>query len=113
MKVQVVHKKQEDGSTTHHARIRGDNGEIVWVTETYERSAGAWGAVDVLQSAVHGDHERGHGIGHGAGQRRGRDAAGCRGSLGGLGVRGLAAAGDRGGGGAEGYAEAEADPAAR
>ena len=48
MKVQVVHKKQEDGSTTHHARIRGDNGEIVWVTETYERSSSAFEAVGLL-----------------------------------------------------------------
>ena len=55
MKIQVVHKKQEDGSVTHHARIKGGNGEIVWVTETYDRSAGAFGAVELLQRMFAGE----------------------------------------------------------
>jgi len=74
MKVQVVHKKQEDGSTTHHARIRGDNGEIVWVTETYERSAGAWGAVDVLSRLFTGTT----GVATASGMVLGSDAAATR-----------------------------------
>jgi hypothetical protein len=48
MKVQVVHKQQADGSVSHHARIRGGNGEIVWVTETYTRPEPAFRAVDLL-----------------------------------------------------------------
>lgn len=48
MNIQVVHTRKPDGSVTHHARIRGNNNEIVWVTESYNQRSSAFNAIDLL-----------------------------------------------------------------
>lgn len=45
MKIEIVHT---DADQPWHARLVGDNGEIVWVTETYTTSAHAFHAIELL-----------------------------------------------------------------
>lgn len=45
MRIEVVHKGE-----THWARIKGENGEIVWVTEQYVSAESAHEAVELLEA---------------------------------------------------------------
>ena len=49
MRVEVVHTQAEAGEHGWHwARIKGDNGEIVWVTEQYGEARTAREAIALL-----------------------------------------------------------------
>lgn len=45
MKIEIVHT---DADQPWHARLVGDNGEIVWTTENYTTSAHAYHAIELL-----------------------------------------------------------------
>lgn len=51
MKVEVV---TNETAKSYHARIKGENNEIVWVTESYEDKKSAYGAIDFLTEGLIG-----------------------------------------------------------